>query len=126
MHQELLADLPDASVEVFFVWVRVFAEDLPDPARALAAELADPRAHHYWDAPLRLGKDLVPVLDVAPMAFAWDVYLFFDAQARWGARPPPPTDWAHFMNGIRTDHYCPPAQIEAFLVKKAKELGLAD
>jgi len=125
VYQEILTGLPDAPVEVFYVWVRVYAEDELDVAEAMSHELADPRAHHYWDAPLALGADLVPVLDIEPMAFAWDVYMFFDEQAHWEGRPPAPADWVHFMNGIRTDHYCPPSQIESYLADKAEAMGLA-
>ena len=97
----------------------------PEVAQAMSRELADPRATHYWDAPLALGKDLVPILDVEPMQFAWDVYMFYDRDATWQGTPPAPDDWVHFMNLIQTEHYCPPTEIGPFLQGKAREMGLA-
>ena len=47
---------------------------------------------HYWDAGGTLVKSLAPVLDLGDRP-AWDVYLLYDQNTKWGDSPPKPEFW---------------------------------
>src|SRR5216117_1476563 len=79
-----------------------------DGARAAqeAAHLvADPRVRHFYDGERRTGRAIASSLGTGGAAgqIAWDMYLFYDRQARWSAdgvdAPPRPVDWLHQLRG---------------------------
>jgi len=95
---------------VYVVWVPLL--NLQDPAtlQRHAHQYArlippGPRVTHYSDPEAYVGKKYGPILGVPYGAPAWDVYLAFDAGARWGDAPPTPNYWEHQLGGMSGDRY---------------------
>jgi hypothetical protein len=64
------------------------------------AEVADPRARHYWDGDGQLIKGYREVLGLNEPA--WDIYLLYAPAAQWdGDRPPRPQYWMHQLGSKR-------------------------
>ncbi|HEX9669571.1 MAG TPA: hypothetical protein VGC93_08815 [Thermoanaerobaculia bacterium] len=91
-------------IAVFVVWSdQLFAGARHVPE---AAELMpDRRARHYWDGDRVLGRAYQDRLEAGGRRFeldreAWDVWLLFDRDARWGeGGPPQPSWWEHQLRG---------------------------
>jgi hypothetical protein len=64
-----------------------------------------PRTTHYSDPEAFAGKKYGPVLGVPYGSPAWDVYLAFGADARWGENAPPPAYWEHQLGGMPANNY---------------------
>ncbi|HSR43121.1 MAG TPA: hypothetical protein VLL48_13130, partial [Longimicrobiales bacterium] len=61
--------------------------------------MPDPRARHYWDPTLSVGKGVSPYLGLDDPA--WDVWLLFPRDAIWGDGPlPPPEWWEHQLGSL--------------------------
>ena len=68
----------------------------------LSDQMYDPRVRWFHDPFRRAGKAIAAALG-APDATAWDVYLFFDRDARWKGGPPQPRGWAHQLGDTWAD-----------------------
>jgi hypothetical protein len=91
----VLADLPPgAAVKAGLVWVRVLANDNEQAARAVLENFQHPRLSHFYDQHQRAAREMAAVLGGAGH-FAWDTYLIFPRQARWGEAP---VDWVHQLD----------------------------
>lgn len=67
-----------------------------------AAELIDdPRVTQYWDPAMAAGRAFERVLGT-PVP-AWDVWMLFGPEARWGESPPEPDWWEHQLGSFRPD-----------------------
>ena len=63
------------------------------------ATFSDPRAHHFWDGAGWTLRHFKEVLDIR--VDAWDLYLLYGRDARWGgAEPPQPAFWMHQLRGV--------------------------
>lgn len=63
-----------------------------------ATLMPDPRARHYWDPEMLVGKAYQSYLEIPEPA--WDVWMLFGRDASWGeAGPPPPDWWEHQLGG---------------------------
>lgn len=88
---------------MFVVWSGQVGNEGHVPA---AAELIpDPRVRHYWDQERVAGKAFRNLDDGAErleLDFpAWDVWLIFDADARWtDGGPPRPIWWEHQLGDL--------------------------
>lgn len=61
---------------------------LPEDVRPDVADLLDDRrASHYWDAERALGRDVGSMLGDPEGIAAWDVFLVYGPDAKWGDRP---------------------------------------
>jgi hypothetical protein len=92
-----------------------------------AAELLpDKRAHHYWDGAMVIGSQYQTLrhpggTDLHLESPAWDVWMLFGPNARWGVgRAPDPTWWEHQLGGMPEDVRLDP---ERFAVKAAEILS---
>lgn len=106
LQEEWLEEHPNDDVAVFVVW----SDQLGARPRHVpeATELIpDRRARHYWDGEKVLGRAYQRSLAVGERTFplgspAWDVWLLFDAEARWSDEGPPrPVWWEHQLGGGR-------------------------
>lgn len=106
LQAEWLAKHPNDDVAVFVVWSDQLGAT-PKHAAEAAELMPDPRVRHYWDSDRLLGRAYQGSLEAngethgldAP---AWDVWLLFDADARWGTEGPPrPVWWEHQLGGGR-------------------------
>ena len=101
---------------VYVVWSSQVGGKERNVAEA-ARLVADPRARHYWDGDLIVGKAFQPILETPEEA--WDVWMLFDREIRWeGDTPPPPAWWEHQLYGMP-----PELQLDGErFAKKAREL----
>lgn len=76
----------------------MYAADSLDLARD-ASQLfsGTPRPAHFYDPAQLSGLEVAERLGAPSGEIAWDIYLFFDPQAHWGAQIPQPADWVHQM-----------------------------
>jgi hypothetical protein len=65
-------------------WIPALAGDV---SPGVADLLVDKRATHYWDGQRRLGRAVARELGLGGGAFAWDVFLVYGPDAKWGDRP---------------------------------------
>ncbi len=93
---------------VYVVWVPLL--NLQDPAtlqrhahRYASLIPQGPRVTHYSDPEAYMGKAYGPILGVPYGSPAWDVYLAFDANTRWGDTPPTPNYFEHQLGGLPSD-----------------------
>lgn len=87
-----------------------------------AALMPDPRALHYWDEERMIGRAYREFdLDGETLTIgneAWDVWLLFDRDARWGDDGPPKASWwEHQLNGMPQERRLDP---ERFAAKAAQ------
>ncbi len=88
--------IPHAGLRAYVVWLPVLrAGNVESAAHRESGRVADPRATHYFDADARLARRFSEIIALPQGLPAWDVYLVFDAKARWDAIPPKPTSWMH-------------------------------
>ena len=59
---------------------------MPDTNPEVADLLVDKRARHYWDARARLGRYVAGLLGQGDSP-AWDMYLVYGPDAKWGDEP---------------------------------------
>lgn len=61
--------------------------------------MTDPRARHYWDSTLSVGRSVSPHLGLDSPA--WDVWLLYGRDAIWGGDTlPEPEWWEHQLRGL--------------------------
>jgi hypothetical protein len=61
---------------------------LPSDANPRVADLlVDRRATHYWDGERKLGLAVGRMLGLGRGNFAWDIFLVYGPNAKWGDRP---------------------------------------
>jgi hypothetical protein len=100
VQEKVLALLPSDNLKVFVVWTPRYPGDNRGKAVAATELVGDKRASHFWDGGRHLGTDYGKVLKLpGKRQFAWDVYLAFDARARWEKTPPVPAEWMHQLGG---------------------------
>ncbi len=101
---EALSKIKSDRLKVYVVWIRRFPlRDTRDAAQEAAHLVPDERSRHFWDGAGRLGQAYAKVIELPhKKKFAWDVYLVFDAKAKWGDAPPKPDFWMHQLGGPET------------------------
>jgi hypothetical protein len=55
----------------------------------------DARVVQFYDPAKLTGRALAERFGAKAEEIAWDVYLFYDGEAKWGEQFPQPTEWAH-------------------------------
>jgi hypothetical protein len=70
------------------VWVKRWAYDTR--AEIDGAGMVDPRVTHLWDAGSVVGRGFLERLGVDFGGLDYDFFLWFDRNATWTQRPPPP------------------------------------
>ena len=98
IQQKVLSKLDD-DMAVYVVWEPFKPCDSPEKAEESSALIPDGRVRQYWapkrDLAFAFGDTLQiekPCGDVQP---AWDVYMAYGPDARWGKHPPAPAAWMH-------------------------------
>jgi len=84
------------------VWIEMLPEDRAADIPALAQELAEHHIRWFHDPRRRAGRAIAESLGAAGQV-AWDVYLFFDADAEWKDQLPEPRYWAHQLSDSWAD-----------------------
>ncbi|MFA5787582.1 MAG: hypothetical protein WDA71_11495 [Actinomycetota bacterium] len=102
MHRVLAQANPDADLAAMIVWIEMLPEDRVADVTALAGEMSDPRIRWFHDPSRRAGRAIAASLGAAGQV-AWDVYLYFDADAEWRNQLPAPRQWAHQLDDAWAD-----------------------
>ena len=84
------------------VWVEMLPEDRGANIEILAGEMADPRIRWFHDPKRRASQTVATSLG-ATGKFAWDVYLFFEADAEWKNKPLMSPHWVHQLDDSWAD-----------------------
>jgi hypothetical protein len=84
------------------VWVDMLPEDSAAEVGTFTEAISDPRIRWFHDPKHRASQAIAAVLG-AKGKLAWDVYLFFDVDAEWGATPPRPRGWVHQLGDSWAD-----------------------
>lgn len=82
-------------------------DDVPGATRLMS----DPRVAHFWDPEATVGRGFSGVLGTTEPA--WDVWMLFDREARWGEQAPKPAWWEHQLPYLPGDRYLDPRRFEA-------------
>ena len=59
----------------------------------------DARVSQFYDPEKLVSKEVLAGMGIDTSEVAWDVYLFYDTQAKWTDTLPPPKDWVHQLEG---------------------------
>jgi len=99
IEKQVLETIPSKQLAVYVVWLPVlnFQDEatLQRNGQKESSRVLDPRATHYVDPNGFAGKQFSPILNIPYHGPAWDVYLAFGADVRWGDTAPTPTGWMH-------------------------------
>ena len=100
---EAVKKIGAADLRVYVVWVPILPDDDAAAAARAARTLTDPRVTHYWDQGRSLGDALgeslaLPAREAGRAhGAAWDVYLVFGRDARWGEAP---SSWMQQLDDV--------------------------
>lgn len=105
IQENVISKFATDKLAVYVVWVPLL--NLQDPATLQRhahqyAKLIPPgsRVTHYSDPGAYAGKAYGPILSVPYGSPAWDVYMAFGADVRWGNTPPAPAYFEHQLGGL--------------------------
>jgi hypothetical protein len=80
----ILERYPDADLRVLVGWIPV----LPGDANPQVADLlVDRRASHFWDGGQKVGFAVSRLLGRGDDYAAWDIFLVYGPDAKWGDKP---------------------------------------
>ena len=74
---------------------------------------------HYWDPVGQSGVNLQAALGID--AYAWDVWLIFDENAKWGESAPTPVHWEHQLGGLPAEKKLDPKRFAAKVMAMVNE-----
>lgn len=87
---------PQAKINLLIVWLKMYAVDSHEEVENASRLFNDdPRVTQFFDPEKISGLEVAVGLGAKSGDVAWDVYLFFDGQAEWVDKMPPPIDWVH-------------------------------
>ena len=100
----LLAEFPEAHLQVQVVWEPVLKSDIAAPLSGVLASLKDRRVVQYWDPGRVISADLVRCVNETPARYgfeealppgfvAWDVVAVFPKSVRWERDLPVPLQY---------------------------------
>lgn len=103
MLKSVLKDFPKADLDVSIVWIDMLPNDNAAAAAKSAKIFDDPRVRQFHDsrATRLAGKAFAHGLIREGAGVAWDIYMFYDKDARWDDHPPEPIEWMHQLSGGR-------------------------
>jgi len=87
----VFSDTAESDIRAYVVWVPKrmgWETDVPYATRTSS----DPRSRHFWDGRKKLMAGYERVLRVQ-RGNAWDIYLLYGPDARWGQGDPPAPDF---------------------------------
>lgn len=105
----VLDKIPDERLRVYVVWGPYKEREKEEDARMAATFLPDPRATHFWTESPAAGNLFNEPLKPLGLGShsAWDSFLVYAPDARWGESPPQPAHLMHRnvegkpLNGVR-------------------------
>jgi len=104
IQKQVLETIPSNGLVVYVVWIPVlnYQDEATLQKNGLkeSSRVSDSRATHYTDPSGFSGKQYSTILNFPYHSPAWDVYMVFGADARWGDCAPAPTDWMYQGEGL--------------------------
>ena len=96
MQKVILEAHPEFELKVFIVWIKMYPADTIEVAQEASKSFSqDGRVVQYYDPNKLTGSMIAEGLGAGAGEIAWDIYLVYDGEAKWGKQPPTPRDWAH-------------------------------
>lgn len=89
----------DDRLRAYIVWLPIFGGNFKGEARKLSNSFPDTRVSYYLD-PQSLSGNLWERILKTEREIAWDVYLLYGSDARWGAELRAPDFWMHQLDGV--------------------------
>ena len=114
-----LKNVTDVRVRAYIVWLPIFGGDFKGEQRKLSRGFGDRRITYFSDSESHSGKLWEQVLKTQRL-IAWDVYMLYGPDAKWGEEPPLPDYWMHQLGGVTK---APRFNEEAFRAKLKEMLG---
>lgn len=90
----LMERIDDPRLAVYVVWGPMLGPETEADARPATSLLPDPRVAHFWTGVHTLAERLREPAGLAD-ELAWDTFLLFEPETRWGERPPAPSAVMH-------------------------------
>lgn len=126
MQKTILEAHPEFELKVFIVWIKMYPADTIEVAQEASKLFSqDARVVQYYDPNKLTGSVIAEGLGAGAGQIAWDIYLFYDGNARWGTQPPPPAEWAHQLgdtNWANVGNYHPGDELYQVLEKFMADL----
>ena len=97
--QNVLKTVTDSRLTAYVIWDPIFGGNFNRAAKNMASRLADKRVSYYKDPNSLVGTLWEQVLKTG-REIAWDVYLLYDAEAKWEKELPQPDFWMHQLGGV--------------------------
>ena len=98
-----MKDVPDDRVSVYVIWDPIFGGSFDREAKNLSNSFPDKRVSYFKDPSSLAGNLWERVLKTQNESeIAWDVYLLYEADAKWEKEPPQPGFWMHQLRGVTT------------------------
>jgi len=97
--QKVLKAVPDDRVRAYVIWDPIFGGKFDIESEKLSKSFSDRRVSYFKD-PDSLAGNLWERVLKTQRSIAWDVYLLYDADARWDEAPPQPDFWMHQLSGV--------------------------
>jgi len=82
---------------LYIIWMDMLEDDNFASAQKAAKLLNDPRVTHYYTSGKQVGREIAAQIS-GNEGVAWDIYLFYDKNARWENNFPGPADYVHQLN----------------------------
>ncbi len=94
-----LRSIADDRVRAYIVWLPIFGGDFHGEQRNLSRTYRNKRVSYFSDSESLSGKIWERVLETGRV-IAWDVYMLYGPDAKWGDEPPMPDFWMHQLDGV--------------------------
>lgn len=94
VHRYVLKQIPDHRLSVYMVWLPINAGDGLEVAQRSARPVSDPRVAHFWIPDHSLAEAFKAPIGLEE-GTAWDVFLLYGRDARWGEQIPSPVSFMH-------------------------------
>ena len=85
-------------MRAYIIWLPIFGGDFKGEARKLSSGFQDKRVSYFLDPESETGTLWEPLLKTP--SIAWDVYMLYGPDARWGDQPPKPIFWMHQLGMV--------------------------
>jgi len=94
-----LENVTDNRVRAYVIWLPIFGGDFKGEQRNLSRSFSDKRVSYFSDSMMLSGKQWEQILKTERV-IAWDVYMLYGPDAKWGESPPMPEYWMHQLGGV--------------------------
>jgi hypothetical protein len=98
VQSKVLETVDDSELAVYAVWEPILRTDDERAARKATILLPDPRVVHYWVDSQEVGKTFQEPIELTTEP-AWDVYLVYPREVKWGDSAPEPNYFMHQLGG---------------------------